>query len=46
MFEAIQRRIECALLDGQRAARDLLDALQHAVAMLGAERNRLEDQQV
>jgi hypothetical protein len=27
-------------------ARDLLDAQQDAVAMLGAERNRLEDEQI
>ena len=46
MLEAVQRGIERALLDGERAAGDVLDAQQHAVAMLGTERQGLEDQQI
>jgi hypothetical protein len=45
MFEAIQPGLERALLDGQRATGDLLDAQQHAVGVLRTKRNRLQDQQ-
>jgi hypothetical protein len=39
-LEAIQGRVERALLNLQRAAGDLLDAQQHAVAVQLTERNR------
>jgi hypothetical protein len=45
-LEAVERGVERALLDQQRAARDLLDAQQHAVAVQGAERDGLEDEHV
>ena len=45
-LEAVQRRIERALLDVQRAAGDLLDAQQHAISMQLAERDRFQDQQI
>src|SRR5262245_33773946 len=46
MLEPIEGGIERTLLDGERASGDLLDAQQHAVAMLRAERDGLEDQQI
>src|SRR4030095_8012308 len=46
VLEAIQRRIERALLDAEALLRDLLDAEQDAVAVERAERNGLEDQHV
>src|SRR5262249_44720223 len=46
MFEAIERRIERALLDGERVAGDLLDAEQDAVAVQRPERGRLQDEQI
>src|SRR5262249_3401327 len=44
VFQSVQRRIERALLNGQRVTCDLFDAKQHAVAMLGAERHSLQNQ--
>jgi hypothetical protein len=44
MFKTIQAGVQGALLDVQRVAGDLLDAQQHAVTMLGTERNGLQDQ--
>jgi hypothetical protein len=46
MLESVEGRIERALLDGQRAPGDLLDAEEHSVAMELPERDRLEDEEV
>ena len=46
LLEAVERRIQRTLLDDQRAARDLLDAQQHAVPVEGSERDGLENQDV
>jgi len=46
MLEAIEGGVQGPLLDVQRVPGDLLDAQQHAVTMLGTERNGLQDQQV
>src|SRR5262245_15455633 len=46
MFEAIQRRIERALLDQEALLRDLLDAEQDAIAVQRSQRNGLEDEKV
>ena len=46
MLESRQRRVECALLDEQRAAGDLFDAEQDAVAVLGRQGDGLQDQQI
>src|SRR5204863_4932369 len=46
MLQPVQRRVQGALLDLEVVARDLLDAQQDAVAVLGTERNRFEDEQV
>jgi hypothetical protein len=46
VLEAIERRVEGALLDLQGAARELLDTEQDAVAMHVAERYGLHDEQV
>ena len=46
VLEPVERGVERALFDEQRALRDLLDAGQHAVAMQRAERHRLEDEDV
>ena len=46
MLEAVQRGIERALLDEQRAAGHLLDPLHDRVAAERAERDGLEDQEV
>src|SRR5690348_14715824 len=45
-LEALQCRIERALVDAQHILGNLLDALRNAPAMLRAERERLQDQQV
>ncbi len=39
MLNVVEGRIELLLLDGERAARDLSDAQQHAVAVRLAERD-------
>jgi hypothetical protein len=44
--EAEEGGIKGALFNEERAARDLLDAKENAVAVEGAERDGLEDQQV
>jgi hypothetical protein len=46
MLEAEERRIKRALLDGELAARDLLDTEENAVAMERAEGDRLQDEHV
>src|SRR5262245_63318084 len=46
MLEAMERRIQRVLFDPERPTRDLLDALQHAVAVLGVQREGLENQQI
>jgi hypothetical protein len=46
VLEAIERGVQRALLDVERAARDLLDAREHGVAVQLAQRDGLEDQQV
>jgi hypothetical protein len=45
VLQAVERRIERALLDLQRPAGDLPDPQQHAVAVQLAERDGLEDEQ-
>ena len=46
MFEAVQGRIERALLNFQAIFRNLLNAQQNTVAVKWSERNGLEDQHV
>jgi hypothetical protein len=46
MLQPVERRVKRALLDEQRAPRDLLYAQQHAVAVQLAKRNRFEYQDV
>ena len=43
LFQAVQRRIQRALLDDDDIARDLLQALRDGIAMQRPERERLED---
>jgi len=46
VLQPVQRGVERALLNLQRAARDLLDAQQYAVPVQLSERDGLEAQQV
>ena len=46
VFEAEERGVERALLDGELVAGDLLDAEQDAIAVERAERDCLEDEHV
>jgi hypothetical protein len=46
MFQAIERRVQRALLNLEAILRNLLNAQKDAVSMQRAERDRLEDQHV
>src|SRR6185312_6693184 len=45
-LEAVERRVQRAMLDDQHFARGVLDVLGDAVAVRGAEQQRLEDEHV
>jgi len=46
VLEAVERRIQRALLDQQRPLRHLLDALEHGVAVQRTERDGLQDEEI